>query len=385
MFANGSTEASTAYKFEKSLFRPVLHSHLADAADSYAMVLFDIDNDGDKDWVLANGSSQPNTVYRNNGEGFFEYIGALGSYSSRAVAYGDLDQDGDLDLVFANDKDPNTLYLNQGDGTFELYKEFESRGSRRVLIHDFNRDGRPDIFFANRGFRHQLYINRGFAARSFFKPRNGDETSVGFGAIEFGEPDDLASEATLADLDGDGIATDLVLANEANNGKPATLKVFSVDETGQSELITETETGSVTDLSVGDYDGDGKDDIAVLRPGGALEVMASNAGVLTTTEVMDTDGADTILMVDVDGGGQADIISANNRNDSSRLDFAGEVSNSEDILEENDSVAVPLQTKPGIAAVQPVVSEPTKKGGAGIPFILIPLLLVTRILRKRRV
>jgi hypothetical protein len=389
MFANGPTEASTAYKFEKSLFRPILHSHLADASDSYAMALFDMDNDGDKDWVLANGSSQANTVYRNNGDGFFDYVGGLGSYSSRAVAYGDIDLDGDLDLVFANDEDPNTLYLNDGDGTFTLYTEFESRRSRKVIIHDFNRDGRPDIFFANRGFRHQLFINRtlGVAHASY---KTGTETAAqsnvgtmfGFGSTEFGEPDDLATEATLADLDGDGIASDLVLANEANDGKPATLKVFNIDETGQSELVTETETATVTDLSIGDYDGDGKDDIGVLRPGGALEVMTSNAGILTTTEVMDTDGADTILMVDVDGGGQADIISANSTAQRSRLDFVGEVTDSEASEQEDSSAETVLKAKPEVVIDRPVASAAPKQGGAGVPLWLLALVLIAS--RKNR-
>ncbi len=397
MFANGPLEASTVYKFEKSLFRPDLHSHLADASDSYAMALFDIDNDGDIDWVLANGNGEANTVYRNKGDGFFELIDVLGNYDSRAVAFGDVDRDGDLDLVFANNNDPNTLYLNNGDGTFSFHSEFPSRHSRAVIIHDFDGDGRPDIVFANRGWRNRIYFNRGFGhgpvARTLLSSRSfavtGEESNQstedtlvteelvsGFSGIEFGNADDLTSKATLADLDGDGIASDLVMVNESSERTPASIQLFAFDTQGNNVLTGETKTGSVADLSVGDYDGDGKDDVAVLRPGGALEVMSASAGQLTTIEVMDTDGADTILMVDVDGSGQADVISANNRSDSSRLDFAGEVVNNEASEDNDGSPAVVLPERPTVASVKPTTSASQSKGGAGLPLLLLPMLLL---------
>ena len=53
---------------------------------------FDKDNDGDIDWVLANGQGEGNTVYLNNGQGLFTLTDVLGHYDSRAVAFGDIDR-----------------------------------------------------------------------------------------------------------------------------------------------------------------------------------------------------------------------------------------------------------------------------------------------------
>jgi len=378
MFANGATEASTVYKFEKSLFRPDLHSHLGDASNSYAMALFDIDNDGDIDWVLANGQGEANTVYLNDGQGFFTLTDALGHYDSRAVAYGDIDGDGDQDLVFANNEDPNTLYLNNGDGTFTLHQEFPAQRSRAVIVYDFNRDGKADILFANRGWRNRIYFSRVVAvtARTLLRSTTSptQTTLDGFDNVDFGQADDLTSRALLADLDGDGIASDIVMVNEANDNQSASLQLFAVDDQGNSQLISATNTGTVADMSIGDYDGDGKDDIAVLRPGGAMEVMSNTGGVLNTIEVMDTDGADTILLVDVDGSGKADVISANNRNQSSRLDFIGDVVDNEDTIETEGDTVVNLPVTPRPASV----SNSSRNSGAGIPIILLPLLWLLR-------
>ncbi|EAR11028.1 tandem-95 repeat protein [Reinekea blandensis] len=378
LFANGPAEASTAYRFKHSLFRPVLHTHLADASDSYAMAVVDLNNDGHRDWVLANGHGEANTVYRNRGDGTFELIGQLGQADSRAVAYADIDRDGDIDLVFANNTDDNTLFLNDGTGQFTLGKTFPARNSRRVLLYDFNWDGYPDIVFANRGFRNRLYWNRGFGHRhNGHQNRNllriGEAPAAeDFDAAEFGDDTDLTTQMVLADLDGDGTAGELVLMHEGTEDQPAKLETLSISQQEQTTTLTSTDTGSVNDLSIGDYDGDGQDDVAVLRPGGALEIMSQRQGQLAVIDVMDTDGADTILMVDVDGSGEADVISANNNSNSSRLDFAGDVRDSESAVD-GGSDSTPL----------PDAKSSGGRGGAGLPWLLLPLLLFGKRTFKR--
>lgn len=374
LFANGPGQASTSYRFDRSWFRPVLHSHLGDAANSYGMALFDADNDGDIDWVLANGGGEANSVYRNDGNGQFALIDRLGLANSRGVAFGDIDGDSDIDLVFANWDDPNTLYLNNGDGTFSFHAELGRTRARAVLIHDFNRDGRPDILFANYGQANQLLFNRGLDQWARALGRAGATELLEFDSIELGGADDLTESMSLADFDGDGEASDIVFINAADNAQPAGLQIFTVDSDEQSNLQLQSLGSSVADLSVGDYDGDGRDDLAVLRPGGALEVMqVQSEGSLVTIAVLDTDGADTVLMVDVDDSGQADIISANNRSATSRLDFAGTDLNSMALNNEAASPAVPLPKS------QPAPAQnPTSRGGAGLPWVLGLLLFARR-------
>lgn len=109
----------------------------------------------------------PDTLYRNNGDGTFTDVTEAAGVKDRKLYFGfqavfaDFDDDGWPDLFVANDSNPNYLYRNRRDGTFEEVgvqagvafsadgKEMSSMG---VAIGDYDRDGLPDIFittFAN--------------------------------------------------------------------------------------------------------------------------------------------------------------------------------------------------------------------------------------------
>ncbi|MDG2149744.1 MAG: CRTAC1 family protein [Planctomycetota bacterium] len=140
---------------------------LASVPPSYGLgILFmDLDIDGDVDLYVANDSVD-NFLFRNDGTGHFEELGALSGAVSDAsgrpqagmgVDAADWDQDGDLDLVVTNFSDEsNTLYRNEG----ELHFRDVSTGigltaaSRPLLgwgvhMRDFNADGLTDLFFSN--------------------------------------------------------------------------------------------------------------------------------------------------------------------------------------------------------------------------------------------
>ena len=82
----------------------------------------DYDNDGDSDIYVSNYRLQPNFLYRNNNDGTFTNVassaGVAGAYHSYGSAWGDYDNDGDLDLIMPNIHDYPRLYRNNGNGTF---------------------------------------------------------------------------------------------------------------------------------------------------------------------------------------------------------------------------------------------------------------------------
>jgi enediyne biosynthesis protein E4 len=89
----------------------------------FGTVFFDYDNDGWLDLFVANGAvqlllAQPNQLFHNTGKGSFVEVNApeLSVLEvSRGAAVGDIDNDGDPDLLITNNNGPARLLLNQGN------------------------------------------------------------------------------------------------------------------------------------------------------------------------------------------------------------------------------------------------------------------------------
>ena len=69
-----------------------------------------------------------------------------------ALAFGDVDADGDLDLIVANMNSPNELWINNGAGVFNRRSTFDAGGTAAttaVAFGDVNGDGALDVVFSN--------------------------------------------------------------------------------------------------------------------------------------------------------------------------------------------------------------------------------------------
>lgn len=127
----------------------------------------DLDGDGDLDIVLAKGRHWPlhNRILLNDGQGNFEakYLGNQPDRSYTA-ALGDIDSDGDLDIVVSNDKpDEKVAYKNDGRGNFALAGSWgdPTWNTRNIALVDLNRDNFQDLVIANRKSESYVILNDG--------------------------------------------------------------------------------------------------------------------------------------------------------------------------------------------------------------------------------
>jgi hypothetical protein len=123
--------------------------------------LGDVDGDGDLD-ILHNCHGCGDSVWINDGSARFTSTGqwlSMGwSYDS---AFVDLDRDGDLDIVIANSNIPDQVWLNDGTGLFsQATTTPEQRGSTTVEVEDFDNDGDADAFFARYNGKETVWINK---------------------------------------------------------------------------------------------------------------------------------------------------------------------------------------------------------------------------------
>lgn len=130
----------------------------------------DYDNDGDMDlWMSRYDSGQPGYLFRNNGVvggsvSFTEVTSTAGltdTGNQRGCAWGDFDNDGDLDLAIAREGQGLVVYDNQGDGSFLKSSAFPSSpgDTADVCFVDVDNDGDLDLAVSRKSDDATLLIN----------------------------------------------------------------------------------------------------------------------------------------------------------------------------------------------------------------------------------
>lgn len=274
----------------------------AESSGAHEVEIADVDGDGDLDIVAASGSGQRLSWYENQGSGSFgdaqEIDGSLFG-RAQAVRAADLDGGGDPD-VLSSDWSGVYWYENQG-GSFGGSQSIGSYDDPdEVAVADLNGDGSPDVIGGAED--------------------NGEIAwHENQGGGSFGSKQQITTEANgvekiaAADIDGDE-DLDLVSASTGGGENPSTVAWYKnqVDGFGARRIIGEGNDGARW-LSVADFDGDGRSDVAVAssesnRIGWYRNTGGGFSGFQTiTTEVKDPRG---IAAADVDGDGDSDVISA---------------------------------------------------------------------------
>ncbi len=174
-----------------------------------AIVAADFNNDGKRDLVVVNRTTNNISVLLGNGNGTFtEAPGspiAVGK-TPVAVAAGDLNGDSRPDLAIANQTDNTvTVLLNNGDATFTASGSSPLQTGAKpasVAIADFNGDRFNDLLVANQG-ADSISVHLGLGA-GLFAPRFGLPTAAGPSAV------------AVADFNGDG-RPDAAIAEQTAN------------------------------------------------------------------------------------------------------------------------------------------------------------------------
>ena len=229
-----------------------------------SVVCGDFNNDGKPDVLLTgvNGSfSGICQIWQNNSSGLFTNVNAaLPGMSSSAVARGDFDNDGRSDLLLTGfagvDTNNFPIYLSQvwrnlGNGTFtNLHAALPGVDTGAVALGDFDDDGKLDILLTG-------YSSTGAVAQVWRNLGNGT-----FANINAGLPGVLYSSVAVGDYDNDGKLDILLTGTPDGFGSTALTQLWRNlgNNTFSNAGIS---LPGVTQGSVawGDFDEDGRLDI----------------------------------------------------------------------------------------------------------------------------
>ncbi len=271
----------------------------------------DLDGDGDLDLVGAADNPESLPIFWNGEENSIaiEQTTLRIVEPPHAITMGDLDGDGDLDVATANGLSATiSIILNDGEGNLRLKQHVRANhGNERVYLNtitsgDLDGDGDLDLLTARRDAG-DIRVLRNDGNAEFTR----DEID---GRLRTGR---FAFHVAAADLDGD-TRSDLLCVNQASN----TISVFLDDDDRSLQTGTQYRVPSQpTSVTSGDVDGDGDEDVIVSSLSGQSVTVFPNdgSGVLgRSTAIRLGQSAAFVVVGDWDRDGHRDLATANNPN-----------------------------------------------------------------------
>ena len=279
------------------------------------IALGDFDGDGDLDAAVANENNEINLVYENTGGSFSTAPTNLGTLAarSRSIKAGDIDLDGDIDLVVGNFQGNIVWHENDGTGTFADAVNISSSSGKTwpIELVDFDGDGDLDVIDGQDNPNTTNRIYRNSAANT---------SNVLFTAEDLGT--ELLDTRSLAvgDIDGDGWL-DLVTGDHNSNNH-----IYYGDGDGGVDpgvVVQSAQIWNTFALALADLNGDGALDLVegVQRDqnnlNGETKVYLNNGagGFLAPSNLTGSNTLHTtvaLVLRDFDKDGDIDILEGNN-------------------------------------------------------------------------
>ena len=271
----------------------------------------DFNGDGKLDLAVAYcndtfPTTQPGAVeiLLGNGDGTFNLaaVSPATGNTPTAIATGDLNGDGNLDLAISNGSSNTvTILLGNGNGTFTAVASPATGNSpSSLVVGDFNGDGKPDLAVTN-ATDNTVTILLG----------NGDGT---FKAMASPVTGNRPSAIAAGDFTGNG-KVDLAVANAAGN--TITILLGNGDGTFTAATGPAIAGPLVTPIAVADFNGDGVADLAVGGNAPAL-FLGNGDGTFSPSAPLSpfVYPIQSVVAADLDGDGIADVVDSTEGPDS---------------------------------------------------------------------
>ena len=284
----------------------------------------DLNIDGKSDIIVSSRISGSDlvTIYKNSGlPGTISFDPRTTLADNAGPIYtisGDLDGDGKLDLITGNTADifGLSIFRNTSTGasiTFDnqiLLNGF-ALGGFRPAIGDLNGDGKPDLAIASE-YTQVVYVLRNTSTTG----------TISFAPFLTFPAGTFPQDVTIADMDLDGKPDIVVGAGsnplDGNDGRLIVLRNTSTASAISFSSVVNLTTGNLTrKLIVGDIDGDGKSDVALVNEITRSMSIFRNTSIPGTIsfankiEIITGGGPYSIAFADVDGNSKFDILVAN--------------------------------------------------------------------------